>query len=185
MNQVKLFKFNDFKYVLLQKIVTNGNNDVKIRFAMSKDIAEVISINFKTLPEHYSNSFFMELLLDSPETFIVAENNNKIIGYIMCRVEYGFSILKKMSLARKGHVVSFAVLEEYRGKGIGKDLVKQAIEGMKIKKCNESYLEVRTDNAAAIKLYEDLGFDKIATLNAYYKDGKNAFLMSARLNKNN
>ena len=40
---------------------------------MSKDIAEVISINFKTLPEHYSNSFFMELLLDSPETFIVAE----------------------------------------------------------------------------------------------------------------
>ena len=103
----------------------------------------------------------------------------------MCRVEYGSSILKKMSLARKGHVVSFAVLEEYRGKGIGKDLVKQAIEGMKIKKCNESYLEVRTDNIAAIKLYEDLGFDKIATLNAYYKDGKNAFLMSARLNKNN
>ena len=163
----------------------DARNNVRIRFATSKDIAEVISINFKTLPEHYSNSFFMELLLDSPETFVVAENNNKIIGYIMCRIEYGFSILKKMSLARKGHVVSFAVLEEYRGKGIGKKLVEQSIEGMKIKKCNESYLEVRTDNIPAIKLYENLGFNKIATLNTYYKDSRNAFLMSAKLDRNN
>ena len=163
----------------------DARNNVRIRFATSKDIAEVISINFKTLPEHYSNSFFMELLLDSPETFVVAENNNKIIGYIMCRIEYGFSILKKMSLARKGHVVSFAVLEEYRGKGIGKKLVEQSIEGMKIKKCNESYLEVRTDNIPAIKLYENLGFNKIATLNTYYKDGRSAFLMSSKLNRNN
>ena len=163
----------------------DARNNVRIRFATSKDIAEVISINFKTLPEHYSNSFFMELLLDSPETFVVAENNNKIIGYIMCRIEYGFSILKKMSLARKGHVVSYAVLEEYRGKGIGKKLVVQSIEGMKIKKCNESYLEVRTDNIPAIKLYENLGFNKIATLNTYYKDGRSAFLMSSKLNRNN
>ena len=169
----------------MQKLVPDAKNNTKIRFATSKDIAEVISINFKTLPEHYSNSFFMELLLDSPETFVVAENNNKIIGYIMCRIEYGFSVIKKMSLARKGHVVSFAVLEEYRGKGIGKKLAKQAIEGMKIKKCNESYLEVRTDNISAIKLYESLGFDRIATLNTYYKDGRNAFLMSAKLNRNN
>ncbi len=163
----------------------DAKNNTRIRFATSRDIAEVISINFKTLPEHYSNSFFMELLLDSPETFVVAENNNKIIGYIMCRIEYGFSVLKKMSLARKGHVVSFAVLEEYRGKGIGKKLVEQSIEGMKIRKCNESYLEVRTDNIPAIKLYESLGFDRIATLNTYYKDGRNAFLMSAKLNRNN
>tara|TARA_B100001013_G_scaffold35529_1_gene19095 strand:+ start:693 stop:1190 length:498 start_codon:yes stop_codon:yes gene_type:complete len=165
--------------------VPDAKNNTRIRFATSRDIAEVISINFKTLPEHYSNSFFMELLLDSPETFVVAENNNKIIGYIMCRIEYGFSVLKKMSLARKGHVVSFAVLEEYRGKGIGKKLVEQSIEGMKIRKCNESYLEVRTDNIPAIKLYESLGFDRIATLNTYYKDGRNAFLMSAKLNRNN
>ena len=163
----------------------DAKNNTKIRFATSKDIAEVISINFKTLPEHYSNSFFMELLLDSPETFVVAENNNKIIGYIMCRIEYGFSVLKKMSLARKGHVVSFAVLEEYRGKGIGKKLVEQSIEGMKIRKCNESYLEVRTDNIPAIKLYENLGFNRIATLNTYYKDSRNAFLMSAKLDRNN
>ena len=163
----------------------DAKNNTRIRFATSRDIAEIISINFKTLPEHYSNSFFMELLLDSPETFVVAENNNKIIGYIMCRIEYGFSVLKKMSLARKGHVVSFAVLEEYRGKGIGKKLVDQSIEGMKIRKCNESYLEVRTDNIPAIKLYESLGFDRIATLNTYYKDGRNAFLMSAKLNRNN
>ena len=102
-------------------------------------------INFKTLPEHYSNYFFEELLQESPETFVVAERegDGKVVGYIMCRVEYGFSNLKKFGLSRKGHVVSVAVFEEDRGKGLGRVLVEEALKGMKSKGCSEAYLEVK------------------------------------------
>ena len=79
----------------MQHIVSRKIGEINIRFAVPKDISEIISINLKTLPEHYSHSFFIELLIDSPETFLVAELNNKIIGYIMCRTEHGFSTVKK------------------------------------------------------------------------------------------
>lgn len=169
----------------MQKISSKKVDNIKLRFALTKDIYDIISINLKTLPEHYSHSFFIEILIDSPETFIVAEDENKIIGYIMCRVEYGFSILRKFNLARKGHIVSFAVLDEYRNRGIGKRLVNQAINGMHTRKCVEAYLEVRINNGSAIKLYEDLEFKKISRLNSYYKDKSDAFLMCKKINIKN
>tara|TARA_B100001750_G_C15034373_1_gene363416 strand:- start:44 stop:553 length:510 start_codon:yes stop_codon:yes gene_type:complete len=162
----------------LQQVFGIKIGDIIIRYANINDISSVIELNLETLPEHYSNSFFIELLMDSPETFLVAEQNNTIIGYIMCRIEYGFSSLKKIKLSRKGHIVSFAVKEEYRNRSIGKTLVKQALIGMKSKKCSESYLEVRVNNLAAIKLYQNLDFKIITTLEKYYRDGKDALLMS-------
>ena len=63
--------------------------EINIRFAVPKDISEIISINLKTLPEHYSHSFFIELLIDSPETFLVAELNNKI-GFTIYNLQVTF-----------------------------------------------------------------------------------------------
>jgi len=50
-----------------------------------------MEINLRTLPEHYSDYFYESLLEELPEAFIVAEISGKIIGYIMCKTEYGFS----------------------------------------------------------------------------------------------
>lgn len=154
-----------------------------IRNCSKEDIPHVISINLQTLPEHYSNFFFEELLEESPETFFVAEKNGKIVGYIMCRIEYGFSNIRRFSLVRKGHIVSIAVLSEDRGKGLGKALIEEAIKGMKKRGCSEAYLEVRVSNLPAIKLYENLGFKTITRLEYYYKDGENAWLMAKSLNE--
>ena len=54
--------------------------------------------------------------------------------------------------------------------------------------CNDNLYVVFLLSAHRNSLHRDVshcGSDKIATLNAYYKDGKNAFLMSVRLNKDN
>jgi ribosomal-protein-alanine N-acetyltransferase len=83
---------------------------------------------------------------------------------------------------KKGHVVSVAVLDEYRKKGIGKVLVEESINGVKIKKCDEFYLEVRCSNTDAVRLYERLGFVIRQQLNAYYRDGEDAYLMAIELN---
>jgi|TARA_B100001013_G_scaffold340923_1_gene264777 ribosomal-protein-alanine N-acetyltransferase len=167
----------------LQQAFVNKIGDIIVRLANIYDIDEIISLNLETLPEHYSNSFFIELLMDSPETFLVAEHDKTIIGYIMCRIEYGFSSLKKIKLSRKGHIVSFAVKKEYRNRTIGKTLVKQALIGMKSKKCSEAYLEVRVNNLAAINLYQSIDFTITTTLEKYYRDGQNALLMSKDINE--
>ena len=110
------------------------------------DIIPVIEINLKTLPEHYSDYFYESLLEELPEAFIVAEISGKIIGYIMCKMEHGFSNFKKLGFVKKGHVVSVAVIDEHRGKGFGSVLVNEAIKGVKIRQCSELYLEVRCSN---------------------------------------
>ncbi|MDG6999412.1 MAG: ribosomal protein S18-alanine N-acetyltransferase [Nitrososphaerota archaeon] len=153
-----------------------------IRRCLPEDLPTVISINWTALPEHYSDSFFEERLRESPETFLVVEDEAcAIIGYIMCRIEYGFSHLKRYGLARKGHVVSVAVLEGHRGFGLGRALMEEAMKGMHERGCSEAYLEVRVSNDAAVGLYKKLGYQVVTTHHGYYRDGENAYLMSKQL----
>ena len=142
------------------------------------DIIPVIEINLRTLPEHYSDYFYESLLEELPEAFIVAEISGKIVGYIMCKMEHGFSNFKKLGFVEKGHVVSVAVIDEHRGKGFGSVLVNEAIKGVKIRQCSELYLEVRCSNNDAVRLYEKLGFSIIQRLKAYYRDGEDAYVMA-------
>jgi len=142
------------------------------------DIIPVIEINLRTLPEHYSDYFYESLLEELPEAFIVAEISGKIVGYIMCKMEHGFSNFKKLGFVKKGHVVSVAVIDEHRGKGFGSVLVNEAIKGVKIRQCSELYLEVRCSNNDAVRLYEKLGFSIIQKLKAYYRDGEDAYVMA-------
>ena len=149
-----------------------------IRRCDPSDLIPVMEINMKTLPEHYSDYFYESLLAELPESFLVAEINGRLVGYIMCKTEYGFSNFKKLGFVKKGHVVSVAVLEEQRKKGIGRVLVEEAIAGTKIKKADELYLEVRCSNNEAVRLYEKIGFIIKQRIKSYYRDGEDAYLMA-------
>ena len=140
-----------------------------------------MEINLKTLPEHYSDYFYESLLDELPEAFLVAEISGKLIGYIMCKMEYGFSNFKKLGFVKKGHVVSVAVIDEHRGKGIGSELVNESLKGVKMRQCGEMYLEVRCSNNDAVRLYEKLGFFMNQRLKTYYRDGEDAYLMAINL----
>lgn len=152
-----------------------------VRRAGPEDLIPAMEINLKTLPEHYTDYFYQSLLAEMPEAFLVAETGGKCVGYIMCKTEFGFSNFKKLGFVKKGHMVSVAVLPEFRGRGIGKALVQEALTGARIRSCDEFYLEVRCSNSGAIGLYGALGFDSRQRLRSYYRDGEDAYLMSAEL----
>lgn len=134
-----------------------------------------------TLPEHYSDYFYESLLKELPEAFIVAELERKVVGYIMCKVEFGFSNFRKLGFVKKGHVVSVAVLQEHRGKGLGKALMQEATAAMMSRKSDEVYLEVRVSNEQAVRLYENLGLIIKTKIRGYYRDGEDAYLMAIEL----
>ena len=152
--------------------------DCILRRCELSDIIPVMEINLRTLPEHYSDYFYESLLEELPEAFIVAEISGQIVGYIMCKIEHGFSNFKKLGFVKKGHVVSVAVIDEHRRKGLGSVLVDEAVKGVKIVRCSELYLEVRCSNNDAVRLYEKLGFFIIQRLKAYYRDGEDAYVMA-------
>jgi len=163
------------------QIVLRSVNGYSIRRCSCDDLKSVIDINEKTLPEHYTQYFFESLLREIPESFIVAEYENEIVGYIMCKLEFGFSNFRKLGFVKKGHVVSISLLQQHRGKKIGEALMLEGINGVTSRKGDEIYLEVRTSNLPAISLYEKLGFQTKSILKSYYRDGEDANLMALEL----
>lgn len=149
-----------------------------IRRCEAKDLPTVVDINMLTLPEHYSDYFFESILRELPESFIVAELCDNVVGYIMCKIEFGFSNFRKLGFVKKGHVVSVAVLNEHRNQGLGKALMLEGINGVITRKTDEIYLEVRVSNESAVRMYERLGFQIKSRLRAYYRDGEDAYLMA-------
>jgi ribosomal-protein-alanine N-acetyltransferase len=148
---------------------------------MMSDLQSVIRINRICLPENYADFFFIDLYERFPEAFIVAEENGEVVGYIMCRVELGLSNFGLSGLIKKGHIVSVAVLPQYRRKGIGQALIMKAMEGMRTYNAKQCFLEVRVTNTPAINLYKKLGFEITRTINGYYSDGEDAYVMSRKL----
>jgi ribosomal-protein-alanine N-acetyltransferase len=153
----------------------------KLRKFLPDDLQNVMQINRVCLPENYTDFFFMDLHQRFPETFIVADSNGEMAGYIMCRIEVGLSNYGFGGLIRKGHVVSIAVMPPYRRKGIAKALINRALDGMQFYKAKQCFLEVRVTNDIAISLYKKLGFEVTRTINGYYSDGEDAYVMTKKL----
>jgi ribosomal-protein-alanine N-acetyltransferase len=153
----------------------------KLRKFAPDDLQSVMQINRVCLPENYTDFFFMDLHQRFPETFIVAEDNLERSGYIMCRIEVGLSNYGFGGLIRKGHVVSIAVMPQHRRKGVAQAVINKALEGMKFYKAKQCFLEVRVTNDTAISLYKKLGFEVTRTINGYYSDGEDAYVMTKKL----
>ena len=75
---------------------------------------------------------------------------------------------------------TIGVAPEHRGRGIGRALVDQMAHTADLLD-GPMFLEVRTDNAPAIGLYESFGFFTLATRKQYYQaSGADAYSMMRR-----
>lgn len=148
------------------------------------DLSDVTQINWTCLPEHYTKYFILNIYQRFPKAFFVAQVENKTVGYIMCRIETGLSLIKKFSIARKGHIISIAVRPNYRRIGIGEALISSILKvSLPEYNAEECYLEVRPSNKEALYLYRKFGFEQVKILNHYYRDGESAYVMVLNLQK--
>jgi ribosomal-protein-alanine N-acetyltransferase len=152
-----------------------------LRLFNPADLEAVININRVCLPENYAPYFFMDTFNTMPDTFVVAESQGLVEGYIMCRLEHGFSDMRKLRFARKGHIISVAVMPNFRNMGMGYSLVQAALSALSAHRADECYLEVRTNNIPAINLYKKMGFEITRTIPRYYFDGFDAYVMTKSL----
>ncbi|MBC8222993.1 GNAT family N-acetyltransferase, partial [Candidatus Bathyarchaeota archaeon] len=133
----------------------------RIRGFRSDDLDRVMDINVECLPENYSKFFYRDLYRRFPETFIVAEADGGIQGYIMCRVERGLSKFKGLRTARLCHVVSIAVREPYRRRGMATPVLRAAMRiGRESYDASECYLALRVSTELALDLYAVLGISR-------------------------
>ncbi|SES62508.1 Acetyltransferase, GNAT family [Oceanobacillus limi] len=94
----------------------------------------------------------VEPLLRKGSYYLISTENNVITGWILI----GGS-KDQFSNKTIGFIYELFVLDEYRGRGISKQLIKAGVEQLK----KEGYLEVRLsvfEGNQAIKIYESMGF---------------------------
>lgn len=95
----------------------------------------------------------IEPLLQKGSYYLIATENENIMGWILIGTSKD-----QFTDKRYGFIYELFVLEEYRGNGFSKQLLKAGIDHLK----HDGYSEVRLSVFAgnqAIKLYEKLGFN--------------------------
>lgn len=97
-------------------------------------------------------------LLRDPDLFLVAENENQIVGTVLG----GFD-------GRRGMLYHLAVSTPHTGQGIASALMEELEKRLRARGCIRYYLLVTTDNQAAIRFYEQRGWERME-LYAYGKD---------------
>ncbi len=110
-----------------------------------------VSEEFNKTPEQ-QRDWIRRLLENERETIIVAEINGEVIGWI------GFQSENRKRMSHKG---SFGMMirKNYRGKGIGKELIKALLEWAEANPFIEKVsLGVFSTNQRAISLYKKMGF---------------------------
>ena len=129
-----------------------------IRIAGVED-ASLISFLYKLVWDEQKGSFPVELLNArqpgknemkrwlARETYFVADSNNKIIGVVGCFMEYGHCKL-----------VHMAVLEKYRGKGIGSLLLEEVEKFARKNNANKIWFDTSTRLKESIKFYKNKDF---------------------------
>jgi ribosomal-protein-alanine N-acetyltransferase len=160
-------------------MVTIGKFELR-RFT-PEDLPAVMEINRTCLPENYNSYFFTEVYQNCPEAFLLATVGNRIIGYMMCRIENGFSEISRLRIVKKAHLVSLAVVPEFRRIGVAGALVTEATDAVTKRGAKEFYLEVRVTNDSGIELYKRLGFGIYRRISCYYHDGADAYVMCRKL----
>ena len=92
----------------------------------------------------------------NPTTSIVAEENDKIVGSILCGHD-----------GRRGCLYHVCVDEEYRRRGIGKAMVVKAMEALQAEHINKVSLIAFTKNDIGNSFWRTIGWEKREDLNYY------------------
>ena len=146
---------------------------ITYRDANSMDIPVLVSLDKELFPySPWSSGQYREEISAPTRRFIVAvDEGQSVIGYAGVFAPGG----------AEADILTVGVIAQHRGQGIARELMagitKWAIDQGSI----AMMLEVKTDNAAAISLYESLGYSKLNIRKDYFGTGLDALVMRKEL----
>lgn len=94
------------------------------------------------------------------------------LAFLLVEGDAGF--LLGRAVAGEAELLTLAVAPESRRLGLGRKLVERFIYQSRLRGADQAFLEVSTENPAAITLYESAGFTTSGRRRGYYatKDGQ-------------
>ncbi|MFC7393529.1 ribosomal protein S18-alanine N-acetyltransferase [Scopulibacillus cellulosilyticus] len=135
-------------------------HSISFRVMTLEDVDQVLQVEECCFTNPWKKEAFEnELLNNRFATYLIAEDEDQIIGY--CGV---------WVIIDEAHITNIAVMPDYRGNKIGETLLKKAMLYASMRKAKKMSLEVRVSNQVAKKLYRKLGFQDGGIRKSYYTD---------------
>lgn len=140
---------------------------MKIREAKTSDVSALYSLERELFSsENYPLSKGSLYYHAKNSLLLLAEVDGVVAGYILVLIK-----------RRDAKLYSIGVKRSFRGEGISQDLLQRASKDLKNLGFKKFTLEVRVDNRVAISLYEKNNFKVVRSLDAFYRDACDAYLM--------
>ena len=148
---------------------------LKIRKAREEDLLKVAGLwkNFMKYNSDFNKSFsinkkateifsgeMLEKLKEHDSRLSVAESDGELIGFCY---SYISQKPRYFRLNKFGFIGDLYVMPEYRRSGIGKALVKDAVDFFTKRKIKQIELLVATKNKNTINFWESMGFSHLLT----------------------
>lgn len=143
--------------------------DVLIRAARLSDANDVVRIDQNSFAHPWAPHVMREAIekAQSGEYIaLVAECEAQICGFVVA-----------WNVREEGEIATIAVDENFRGRGIARQLLEAALHEATRRGAQTMFLEVRPHNLIAQQLYEKCGFIKVGLRKNYYKNGDDAVVM--------
>ena len=141
-----------------------------IREFKRPDIKRVLEIEKASFSDPYPANILIDIY-NLGAGFLVAQENNRIVGYIIFWIKY----------EDEGHIISIAVDKNFRRLEVGTKLVESSIEAFRKFNVNRIKLEVRVGNKGARKFYSKIGFEEEKIVEEYYEDLEDAVIMGKQM----
>ena len=141
----------------------------RLRRMEARDLPSVMEIDALSLPRPWSAAVWRGELGSPYALYLVIEDRGEVSGHIGVRHVLG-----------ELHITTIAVRPEYRRRGHARALIGAALAAYP--DASHVHLEVRPTNAAALALYESLGFRETGRRPRYYGD-EDALLMTLNLDE--
>ena len=148
------------------------NLDCKVRLANASDIDIIYNLDGEYEYDRYSKELIIESVNNNSYINLIAMQGNIPVGYVSVSSVIDESEIRKIVVAK-----------DFRQKGIGYTLMCEVLDRLKNNGTSTVFLEVRSNNLPAKKLYEKNGFIKIHERQKYYNDGADADIYRLSLNE--
>lgn len=142
----------------------------RIRHMVETDIRCVDSIECQTLSP-WSIASIRSELKNVQSIVLVAQHKDSsklptVMGWCAAR-----------SIAAEAELLKISVHRDFRQNGIGRALLTHLISMLRYKRVGEIFLEVRSQNLAALKFYLKSGFFKVGERKNYYAHPEDSALI--------
>ncbi|CAG0967646.1 diamine N-acetyltransferase [Anaerolineae bacterium] len=152
--------------------LSNNSEDLSgmvIRKMTLEDFDQVVAIDQLSFSLPWPARSFRFELTDNPASRCwVTELDGRVVGMLVAWL-----------IVDEIHIATIATHPDFRGRGIGRNLLSHALRSAMDEGVVKSFLEVRESNEVARKMYRSFGFMEDGRRKEYYKDnGEDAILMS-------